>query len=130
MANLGSSVRIQEGTRIPILHILYPATNPQDKEVINIQDPDDGYLEEDPKSWIAPIMRYFKQGYIPKDENPKAFRMKVSRFTIINNVLYKKSLAGPYLRCLEGPEAKEVLQDIHEGDCGNHTGGRSLFSKI
>ena len=44
--------------------------------------------------------------------------------------MYKKSLAGSYLRCLEDPEAKEVLQDIPEGDCGNHTGGRSLFSKV
>ena len=39
-------------------------------------------------------------------------------------------MAGPYLRCLEDNEGKEVLKDIHEGDCGNHTGGRSLCSKI
>ncbi|KAI3676095.1 hypothetical protein L1987_85694 [Smallanthus sonchifolius] len=37
---------------------------------------------------------------------------------------------GPYLRCLEDPEALEVLKDIHKGDCGNHTGGGALFSKI
>ena len=79
---------------------------------------------------MTPIIRYLKEGHIPDNENPKAFRMKVSRFTIINNILYKKSLAGPYLRCLKDPEAMEVLQDIHEGDCGNHTGGRSLFSKV
>ncbi|KAJ0682488.1 putative nucleotidyltransferase, Ribonuclease H [Helianthus annuus] len=130
LANLGSSIRIPEGIPIPILHILYPATDPQHKEVASIQDPEVVYPGEDPKSWTTPIMRYLKEGYIPEDENPKAFRMKVSRFTIINNILYKKSLAGPYLRCLEDPEAKEVLQDIHEGDCGNHTGGRSLFSKV
>ena len=39
-------------------------------------------------------------------------------------------MAGPYLRCLEDDEAKEVLKDIHEGDYGNHTGGSSLCSKI
>ncbi|KAJ0856311.1 putative ribonuclease H [Helianthus annuus] len=130
LANLGSSIRIPEGAQIPILHVLYPATNPQEKEVAGIQDPGAEHPEEDPKSWTTPIMRYLKEGHIPGNENPKAFRMKVSRFTIINNILYKKSLAGSYLRCLEDPEAKEVLQDIHEGDCGNHAGGRSLFSKV
>lgn len=48
----------------------------------------------------------------------------------MNDILYRKSLAGPYLRCLEKAEAQEVLQDIHDGDCGNRTGGRALFSKI
>ena len=57
-------------------------------------------------------------------ENPRAFRIKVSQFTILKNVLYKRSLAGPYLRCIEDPEIQEVLRDFHEGDCGNHTRGR------
>ncbi|KAJ0930062.1 putative integrase, catalytic core, ribonuclease H-like superfamily, integrase zinc-binding protein [Helianthus annuus] len=81
-------------------------------------------------SWISPIMRYLQHGEIPMGENPRAFRIKVSQFTILNNVLYKRSLAGPYLRCIEDPEIQEVLRDFHEGDCGNHTGGRALFSRI
>ncbi|XP_052620894.1 uncharacterized protein LOC128126805 [Lactuca sativa] len=39
-------------------------------------------------------------------------------------------MACPYLRCLEDHEALEVLKDIHEGYCGNHTGGKSLGSKV
>ncbi|XP_076955513.1 uncharacterized protein LOC143630356 [Bidens hawaiensis] len=35
---------------------------------------------------------------------------------------------GPYLKCLEDPETQDVLKDIHEGDCGNHTGGRFMIS--
>ena len=81
-------------------------------------------------SWISPIMRYLQHGEIPMGENPRAFRIKVFQFTILNNVLYKRSLAGPYLRCIEDPEIQEVLRDFHEGDCGNHTGGRALFSRI
>ena len=49
-------------------------------------------------------------------ENPRAFRIKVSQFTILKNMLYKRSLAGPYLRCIEDPEIEEVLRDFHEGD--------------
>ncbi|XP_076884522.1 uncharacterized protein LOC143533725 [Bidens hawaiensis] len=91
-------------------------------------------VEHDPQanqeSLIQPIKKFLQTNEIPKDENPKAFRMKVSQFIILNDILYKKSLAGPYFRCLEDFEIREVLKDIHEGDYGNHTRGRSLFSKI
>ena len=96
--------------------------NTEDEE---LQDPAQGT-----KSWTQPILNYLNNGDIPKDENPRAFRTKVSRYTIIDNILYKQSLAGPYLRCLEFHETTEVLKDIHEGDCGNHAGGRSLFLKV
>jgi hypothetical protein len=74
---------------------------------------------------------YILNGTAPLDQkNEKALRTRILRFTIIQGTLYKKSMAGPYLRCLEDYETREVLKDIHEGDCGNHTGGRSLCSKI
>ncbi|KAK9070324.1 hypothetical protein SSX86_010725 [Deinandra increscens subsp. villosa] len=131
LANLASSLRIPEGVKIPITHILTPAieeqevndvTTDKDQEVIDSQDPQE--------SWTYPIRRFIQEGEIPKNENPRLFQTKVIPYSIINGILYKKSLAGPYLRCLEQPEALAVLQDIHEGDCGNHTGGRSLFSKV
>ncbi|KAL6312450.1 hypothetical protein AAG906_021666 [Vitis piasezkii] len=37
-----------------------------------------------------------------------------------------RSFTGPYLRCLGHSEAQYVLAELHEGICGNHTGGRSL----
>ena len=35
----------------------------------------------------------------------------------------------PYL-CVEEDEAKYILEEIHEGICGDHLGPRSLVSKI
>jgi len=47
--------------------------------------------------------------------------------------MYKKSYtklhSDPYLRCLKLAEAKKVMQEIHDGDCGNHAGGHSLIHK-
>jgi ribonuclease HI len=131
LANLASSLKIPEGTKIPITHVLTPAIDEQlvgeisDAGSMQLDNPTD--LEE---SWMHPIMNYLQSDEIPKGENPRAFRTKVTQYTILNKKLYRKSLAGPYLRCLNDGEAQEVLKDIHEGDCGNHTGGRSLFSKI
>src|SRR4030095_9682867 len=74
---------------------------------------------------------YLQTGIIPSGiEDSRSFKARISRYIIVKDILYRKSLAGPYLRCLEKPEVIEVLKDIHEGDCGNHTGGRAVFSKV
>ena len=36
----------------------------------------------------------------------------------------------PYLRCVKEEEAKYILEEVHEGVCRDHTGPRSLVSKI
>ena len=53
-------------------------------------------------------------------------RVQAARFTLIGGHLYKRSFTGPYLRCLSQSEAQYVLVELHEGICGNHSGGRSL----
>ncbi|KAI3761737.1 hypothetical protein L1987_52158 [Smallanthus sonchifolius] len=131
LANLASALKIPEGIKIPIIHILSLAIEKKNEVSNTEEEADVQDLEPSQGSWILPIKKYLQDGEIPSDEkNHKAFRMRVSRFIILHEVLYRKSIAGPYLRCLEDPEALEVLKDIHEGDYGNHTRGRALFSKI
>ena len=36
----------------------------------------------------------------------------------------------PYLKCVDEEEAKYILEEIHEGVCGDHVGPRSLVSKV
>ena len=36
----------------------------------------------------------------------------------------------PYLKCVDDDEAKYILEEIHEGICGDHAGPRSLVSKV
>ena len=57
-------------------------------------------------------------------------RKRVARFTILNDTLYKRGFSMPYLKCVDKEEAKYILEEIHEGVCGNHAGPRSLVSKI
>ncbi|KAD7477151.1 hypothetical protein E3N88_00287 [Mikania micrantha] len=132
LANLASSLRIPKDINIPILHIFRPAIDMQD--IDQDSEPENTevhHTEAHDISWAIPIKNYLQTGKLPDEEtNPRAFRAKVSRYTIIRDILYRKSVSGPYLRCLEKPESLEVMKDIHEVDCGNHTGGRALFSKI
>ncbi|XP_074298830.1 uncharacterized protein LOC141629781 [Silene latifolia] len=81
--------------------------------------------------WRKPYMEWLKDGKLPEDKKEsQSFRIKAPGFVLIDNVLFKRSLAGPYLRCLNKKEANTVLQDVHSGECGNHAGGRSLSNKI
>ena len=36
----------------------------------------------------------------------------------------------PYLKCVDEEEAKYILDEIHRGVCGDHTGPRSLVNKV
>ncbi|KAL5803317.1 hypothetical protein ACOSQ4_031622 [Xanthoceras sorbifolium] len=59
----------------------------------------------------------------------RRIKIKAARFSIIEGQLYKWSYSGPYLKCIDPIEAQQVLKDLHEGQCGNHSAGRSLANR-
>ncbi|XP_059627386.1 uncharacterized protein LOC132270209 [Cornus florida] len=81
--------------------------------------------------WMDLLEAYLKEGTLP---NQKAeawkLRLTAAKYAIINNQLYRKSFSGPYLKCLSPTEALTILKQIHDGDCGNHSGSRSLAHKV
>ena len=129
LAGLGAVFRSVNMTSVPIIHIMTPATT-RLKETVDImcsgeQNKDNG------EEWIQGYRNYLLQGIQPSNNNEaRMLRMKASRFTIVNDVLFKKSATGVLQRCLNETEASSVLQDIHEGECGNHTGARNLSLKV
>ncbi|XP_074289122.1 uncharacterized protein LOC141614259 [Silene latifolia] len=81
--------------------------------------------------WRVPYINWLRDGTFPEDrKEAQIFRIKASRYIMIDNVLFRKSLTGPCLWCLSKEEAETVLQDVHGKECGNHAGGRSLSNKI
>ena len=49
---------------------------------------------------------------------------------MLNEKLYKRDFSQPYLRCVEEEEVKYVLEEVHEGICGDHIEEESLARKI
>jgi len=45
-------------------------------------------------------------------------------------ILYKRSLHGTLLRCLSEKEAKQALQEVHEGICATHGNGHIMAKQI
>lgn len=54
----------------------------------------------------------------------------MDRFTILNYALYKRGFFMPYLKSVKEDEAKYIMEEVHQGICRDHTGLRSLVSKI
>ncbi|XP_057249951.1 uncharacterized protein LOC125496509 [Beta vulgaris subsp. vulgaris] len=146
LANLGSSLRDISFTSIPIVHLATPAVarNAGDvvataseqvqsnhKVVNNPATISDPCAEEVNISWTKPLYDFLANDVLPTDKaEAHRIRFKASRYILIQGVLFKKSAAGPYLRCLEKDQWGQVLKDMHEGTCGNHSGGRNLSNRV
>jgi hypothetical protein len=55
---------------------------------------------------------------------------KLSLGILVGGSLYKHgSASGILMKCVRTKEGKEILQEIHEGVCGNHAASRTLVGK-
>ncbi|KAI5317942.1 hypothetical protein L3X38_037649 [Prunus dulcis] len=80
-------------------------------------------IDVEEETWMTLIMNYLTKGTQPSDPiEARKLRIKAAKYAIIDDTLFRKSFSGPYLRCLDPRE-------VHQGTCGNHTGGRSLAHK-
>ena len=81
--------------------------------------------------WRDPIISYLKNGTLLDKTEAQKLRRLVT--VLLEDLLYKKSYSklqsDPYLRCFGPEEARRVMQEMHDGDCGNHVGGLSLAHK-
>ena len=78
--------------------------------------------------WMDPLVLFLKDDILPEEKREvDKVRRKVPRFWLSEDQkLYKGSFSRPYLLCVH-PEAVELLlEELHEGICESHTGGRSL----
>ena len=79
-------------------------------------------------SWMDPISLYLERDIL-HDEKSEAekVRRKSPRFWLSEDrKLYKRSFSGPCLLCVHLEASESLLEELHEGVYGSHTGGRSL----
>jgi hypothetical protein len=96
-----------------------------EEEIIN------AIVEEEEENWMSPILRCIKERILPEDQNEaRTLRMKINHYTLIDDVLFKKSCLGPMLRCVGPLQANYIIREVHEGACGMHSGPRSVVAKL
>ncbi|KAL5582473.1 hypothetical protein UlMin_014915 [Ulmus minor] len=87
-------------------------------------------VDEEP-TWMTPIIGYLLRGELPRDKvEARTLRMRAARYTYLAGQLYKQGYSNPLLKCITADQGLYVMQEIHEGVCGNHAGKRSLLHKI
>ena len=74
------------------------------------------------------IIQFLKEDILPEEkvEADKVRRKATSYWLSEDHRLHKRSFLGPYLLCVHPDQTESLLEDMHEGICGSHTGGRSL----
>ena len=82
-------------------------------------------------SWMDPIILFLKDDILFKEKGEaNKVRSKAGRFWLSNDQkLYKRFFFGPYLLCIHLEAVEPLLEELHEGICGSHTRGRSLFHR-
>ena len=79
-------------------------------------------------SWMDPLVSFLRNGSLPEDNGEvEKFQRKAPRYWLFEEQkLYKCSYSRPYLLCVHPETVEPLLEELHEGICGSHTGGRSL----
>ena len=77
---------------------------------------------------MDPLVSFLKDGSLPEDKvEAEKIRRKALRYWLSKEQkLYKRSHLELYLLCIYPEAVEPLLEELHEGICGSHTGGRSL----
>nr|KYP44258.1 Retrovirus-related Pol polyprotein from transposon 17.6 [Cajanus cajan] len=82
-------------------------------------------------SWMLSIWQYLTNGTLPSD-NVEASKVKAKscHFTLEAGELFKRGFSVPLLNCLNSDQAEYVMDEIHRGICGMHSGARSMAARV
>nr|XP_016464544.1 PREDICTED: uncharacterized protein LOC107787450 [Nicotiana tabacum] len=77
--------------------------------------------------WRNRIVTYLQVGMLSQDKKEaKKLRIQAARYNLINCDLYKRTFGVPLAKCLGPNQIRRVLEEVHEGHYGAHTGNRAL----
>jgi len=67
--------------------------------------------------WRVEIVDYLKN---PSQKVTRKLRYKLTKYVLLDDQLYYKTVNGVLLKCLNQEEAKVLMSEIHEGICVAH----------
>jgi hypothetical protein len=56
----------------------------------------------------------------PRKIMDKKIKRQLLKYTSLDDALYRRTIDGVLLKCLSEEQAKEVVQEVHDGICGAH----------
>jgi hypothetical protein len=87
--------------------------------------------ESDSDDWREPIIRYIKKEGEPDDKTvAERIARQSAQYTLIGEALYRRGAAGVLMKCILSATGKQLLDEIHAGQCGIHATSRTLVGKV
>ncbi|XP_020215368.1 uncharacterized protein LOC109799227 [Cajanus cajan] len=129
----------EQNARADMLSKLASTKRPgQHKTIIQetISAPNQDFLaistdDQGQSTWMSDIWKYLTDGILP-DNKAEASKIKIksAHFQIEAGDLFKKGFSTPLLKCLNPDQAQYVMDEIHRGICGMHSGARSMATRV
>jgi hypothetical protein len=87
--------------------------------------------ESDSDDWREPIIRYIKNEEEPDDKNAaERVARQSTHYTLIGETLYRRGTTGVLMKCILSATGKQLLDEVHAGQCGIHAASRTLVGKV
>ena len=86
-------------------------------------------------NWRTTFIDFLREQMLPlgvDEKSAEAGRImrRSKKYVLVGDQLYKRgATTGVLMKCVPIEEGKEILQEIHEGSCGNHATSRTLVGK-
>ena len=81
--------------------------------------------------WITPYLNFLLRKELPKDDEvlSRQIEHRSKAYIIINVQLYKRSTSDIFQRCISPEEGRQILEEIHSGECGHQLAPKALVAK-
>jgi transposase InsO family protein len=81
--------------------------------------------------WREPIIRYIKNEEEPDDKNTaERIARQSAHYTLIGETFYRRGTSGVLMKCILSATGKQLLDEVHVGQCGVHAASRTLVGKV
>jgi len=80
------------------------------------------------KTWMTPIIELLKDGECDKAEE-STMKHKCVRIILIGAELYQRKFSRPLLKYVDKDQDEYILDELHQGICSLHSGGRNIATK-
>jgi ribonuclease HI len=126
LSKLGSS-RTQVLSGVFVQEVLHPSISLDRAQECNILS----QPESDFDDWREPIIRYIKNEEEPDDKNAaERIARQSAHYTLIRETLYRRGATGVLMKCILSATGKQLLDEVHAGQCGVHAASRTLVGKV
>jgi ribonuclease HI len=87
--------------------------------------------ESNSDDWREPIIRYIRNEEEPDDKNTtERIARQSAHYTPIGETLYRRGASGVLMKCILSATGKQLLEEVHAGQCGVHAASRTLVEKV